>query len=93
MKVNLQNMSKYELESYEKQLLDQWSNRIALEVQIDRISSQRSQLLEVYKNLKNPKSIKNSKLCNAIKTLKYKLEELEDDLDDLIQDSYVTPND
>ncbi|MEB6666840.1 hypothetical protein MXM33_07315 [Acinetobacter vivianii] len=92
MKINLQDMSEYELEDYEQLLVSQWSNRIALEVQISRIRSQYSDLLEIYNNLKNPKSIQNLKLSTSIKSLKYKLEELEDDLDDLIQDSHITTN-
>lgn len=87
MKEILQSMTDQELKQYEQELLAQWTPRIAFEIQIDRLSSQRAELLEIYNKLKNPGGSNNLRLSNSIKSLKYNLESIEDDLDDLIQDS------
>ncbi|ENU93547.1 hypothetical protein F971_00805 [Acinetobacter vivianii] len=89
MKIILKTMTDNELKEHEQKLLAQWTRRIALEVQIDNFSSQRTELLEIYNNLKPPHSSKNERLINSIMTLKYKLEDLEDELNDIIQDSYI----
>lgn len=89
MKIILKTITDHELKEHEKKLLGQWTHRIALEVQIDKFSSQRTELLEIYNNLKIPDCSKNERLINSIMTLKYKLEDLEDELNDIIQDSYI----
>jgi hypothetical protein len=80
-------MTDQELKEYEQELLAQWTPRIALEIQIDRLNSQRAELLEIYNQLKSPADSNSLRLSYSIKSLKYKLESIEDDLDDLIQDS------
>lgn len=92
MKKILKKMSDQELKEYEQRLLDQWTPRIALEVQIDKLSSERTELVEVINNLSELKSLKNIRLVQSVINIKYKLENLEDKLDDLIQDSKLTFN-
>lgn len=86
MSKNLREMSNQQRIDYEQELLSQWTPRIALEIQIDSLSSQRTELLEIFYKLQNPSSPQNSKLINSIKQLKHKLEDIEDELDDLLQD-------
>lgn len=87
MNAQLEVMSDQELNKYEQELLTKWIPRVALEAQIDRLNSQRSELLEIYHKLKNPRHPQNTRLIHSIKSLKHKLEDFEDELDDLIQDS------
>lgn len=82
-------MTDHELKEHEQKLLAQWMHKIALEVQIDKFSSQSTELLEIYNDLKTPDCSKNERLINSIMNLKYKLEDLEDELNDVIQDSYI----
>lgn len=42
---------------------------------------------EIFNQLKNPDAPENERLKNSILSLKYKIEDLEDKLDDLIQDN------
>ena len=86
MKFDYEKMTDKELEEHEQYLLTQWTPRMAFEVQISRLSSRRAELLEIYNKLKDPSSSQNEKLVNSINSLKYKIEDLEDELDDLIQD-------
>lgn len=86
MSKNLCAMSNQQRIDYEQELLSQWSPRIALEIQIDILSSQRTELLEIFYKIQNPSSPQNSRLINSIKQLKHKLEDIEDELDDLLQD-------
>ena len=83
----LQAMSNEELESYEQSLLALWTPRIALENQIDRLSTEYTGQLEIFNKLKNPDAPENSRLKDSILSLKYRIEDLKDKLDDLIQNS------
>ena len=51
----LQAMSNEELESYEQSLLALWTPRIALENQIDRLSTEYKGQLEIFNKLKKPR--------------------------------------
>ncbi|HCA5151981.1 TPA: hypothetical protein MW187_003592 [Acinetobacter baumannii] len=86
MNKNLRTMSNHQLIEYEQELVNQWTHRISLEIQINSLSTQRNELLEIFYKLKNPSSPENSRLINSIKQLKDKLEDIEDELDDLLQD-------
>ena len=83
----LQAMSNEELESYEQSLLALWTPRIALENQIDRLSTERTGQLEIFNKLKNPDAPENSRLKDSILSLKYKIEDLEGKLDRLTQEN------
>ncbi len=80
-------MTDQELEEYEQSLLAQWTPKIALENQIDRLSTERTGQLEIFNKLKNPDAPENSRLKDSILSLKYRIEDLKDKLDDLIQNS------
>ena len=77
-------MTDQELEAYEQSLLAQWTPRMALENQIDRLSTERKGQLEIFRKLKNPNAPENSRLKDSIFSLKYKIEDLKNKLDDLI---------
>ena len=80
-------MTDQELEEYEQSLLAQWTPKIALENQIDRLSTEYTGQLEIFNKLKNPDAPENSRLKDSILSLKYRIEDLKDKLDDLIQNS------
>jgi hypothetical protein len=80
-------MTDQELAEYEQSLLAQWTPRIALENQIDRLSTEYTGQLEIFRKLKDPNALKNKRLKDSILSLKYKIEDLEDKLDDLIQNN------
>jgi hypothetical protein len=73
-------MTDQELEAYEQSLLAQWTPRIAFENQIDRLRTEHTAQLEIFKKLKNPNFPENSRLKNSILSLKYKIEDLESKL-------------
>ena len=77
-------MTDQELETYEQSLLAQWTPRMALENQIDRLSTERKGQLEIFRKLKNPNAPENSRLKDSIFSLKYKIDDLKNKLDDLI---------
>ena len=77
-------MTDQELETYEQSLLAQWTPRMALENQIDRLRTERKGQLEIFRKLKNPNAPENSRLKDSIFSLKYKIEDLKNKLDDLI---------
>ena len=76
-------MTDQELEEYEQSLLAQWTPRIALENQIDRLSTEHKGQLELFRKLKNPDKIENLRLKNSILSLKDKIEGLKNKLDSL----------
>ena len=76
-------MTDQELEEYEQSLLAQWTPRIALENQIDRLSTEHKGQLELFRKLKNPDKIENLRLKNSILSLKDKIEDLKNKLDSL----------
>jgi hypothetical protein len=78
-------MTDQELEEYEQSLLAQWTPKIALENQIDRLSTERIGQLEIFRKLKNPDAPENSSLKDSILSLKDRIKDLEDKLDDLIK--------
>ena len=63
-------MTDQELEAYEQSLLALWTPKIALENQIDRLSTEHIGQLEIFKKLKNPNAPENSRLKNSILSLK-----------------------
>ena len=76
-------MTNQELEEYEQSLLAQWTPRIALENQIDRLSTEHKGQLELFRKLKNPDKPENLRLKNSILSLKDKIEGLKNKLDSL----------
>ena len=76
-------MTDQELEEYEQSLLAQWTPRIALENQIDRLSTEHKGQLELFRKLKNPDKPENLRLKNSILSLKDKIEDLKNKLDSL----------
>ena len=76
-------MTDQELEEYEQSLLAQWTPRIAIENQIDRLSTEHKGQLELFRKLKNPDKIENLRLKNSILSLKDKIEGLKNKLDSL----------
>ena len=86
-KAELDAMSHQELKDYEQSLLALWTPRMAIESDIERLSTNRNELLEIFNQLKNPDAPENERLKNSTLSLKYKIEDLEDKLDDLIQDN------
>ena len=80
-------MTDQELEAYEQSLLALWTPKIALENQIDRLSTECTGQLEIFRKLKDPNALENKRLKDSILSLKYKIEDLEDKLDDLIQNN------
>ncbi|MDM1249482.1 hypothetical protein HX005_19185 [Acinetobacter sp. R933-2] len=89
----LASMSCEELKDYEQSLLALWTPRIALENDIERLRTHRSELLEIFKKLKHPGVPENERLKNSILSLNSKIEDLEDELDDLIQDERLNHTD
>ena len=89
-KAELAAMSCEELKDYEQSLLALWTPRMALESDIERLRTNRSELLEIFNQLKNPDVPENERLKNSILSLNSKIEDLEDELDDLIQDNYLS---
>lgn len=85
-KVDLETMSDQELKDYEQSLLALWTPRMALENQIDRLRTERTGQLQIFNRLKAPDAPINKRLKESILSLKYRIEDLEDELDDLIQD-------
>ena len=86
IKANLDAMNAQELKEYEEILLSLWTQRMALENQIDRLRTERTGQLQIFNRLKNPDAPINACLKESISSLKYRIEDLEDELDDLIQD-------
>jgi len=82
----LKTMNAQELTEYEESLLTLWTPRMALESQIDKLKEERKGQLQIFNNLKNPDAPINERLKESILSLKYRIENLEDELDDLIQD-------
>ena len=76
-------MTEQELEAYEQSLLALWSPRIALENQIDRLSTEYTGQLEIFRKLKNPNVPENKRLKDSILSLQYKIEGLKNELDNL----------
>ena len=89
----LSSMSCEELKDYEQSLLALWTPRMALESDIERLRTHRSELLEVFNQLKNPDAPINARLKESIISLKDRIEDLEDELDDLIQDERLNHTD
>ena len=77
-------MTNQELEAYEQSLLALWTPRIALENQIDRLSTECTGQLEIFRKLKNPDAPENKRLKDSILSLKYRIKDLENRLNDLI---------
>ena len=77
-------MTDQELEAYEQSLLALWTPRIALENQIDRLSTECTGQLEIFRKLKNPDAPENKRLKDSILSLKYRIKDLENRLNDLI---------
>jgi hypothetical protein len=86
-RAELAAMSCEELKDYEQSLLALWTPRMALESYIGKLRAYRKELLEIFKQLKNPDAPRNERLKNSILSLKDRIEDLEDELDDLIQDN------
>ena len=63
---------------------------MALESDIERLCTHRSELLEIFNQLKNPDVPENERLKNPILSLNSKIE---DELDDLIQDERLNHTD
>lgn len=82
----LKAMNAQELKEYEEILLSLWTPRMAIESQIDRLRTQRTGQLQIFNRLKAPDAPINKRLKESILSLKYRIEDLEDELDDLIQD-------
>ena len=92
-RAELAAMSCEELKDYEQSLLELWTPRMALENQIDRLRTERRGQLEIFNRLKNPDAPENERLKNSILSLNSKIEDLEDELDDLIQDERLNHTD
>ena len=92
-KAELDAMSHQGLKDYEQSLLALWTPRMAIESDIERLSTHHSELLEVFNQLKNPDAPKNSRLKDSILSLKYKIESLEGKLSDLIQENRLNSAD
>jgi hypothetical protein len=76
-------MTNQELEAYEQSLLALWTPRIALENQIDRLSTEYTGQLEIFRKLKTPNALENKRLKDSIFSLKDRIKKLENALDDL----------
>jgi hypothetical protein len=63
-------MTNQELEEYEQSFLAQWTPKIALENQIDRLSTECTGQLEIFRKLKNPDAPENKRLKDSILSLK-----------------------
>ena len=77
-------MTNQELEEYEQSLLAQWTPKIAIENQINRLSTECTGQLEIFRKLKNPDAPENKRLKDSILSLKYRIKDLENRLNDLI---------
>ena len=53
-RAELDAMSHQELKDYEQSLLALWTPRMAIESDIERLSTNRNELLEIFNQLKNP---------------------------------------
>ena len=78
-------MTNQELEEYEQSLLAQWTPRIALENQIDRLSTECKGQLEIFRKLRNPNAPENKRLKDSILSMKDRIKVLEDKLDLLVE--------
>ena len=76
-------MTNQELEEYEQSFLAQWTPKIAIENQINRLSTELTGQLEIFRKLKNPDSPENVRLKDSILALKHRIEDLEYKLNDL----------
>jgi len=83
IKAELIAMTNQELEEYEQSLLAQWTPQIALENQINRLSTEYIGQLEIFRKLKNPNAPENKRLIDSIFSLKNRIKKLENALDDL----------
>lgn len=72
-------MDQGELDSYEAELLTQFNEEIALELQIDRIQTEISELMEVIRACTNPEQ----RLIKNVRERTITLKELESDLREL----------
>ena len=61
-RAELEAMSNQDLKEYEQSLLALWTPQIALENQINRLSTELSAQLEIFNQLKNPDAPENSRL-------------------------------
>ena len=61
-RAELKAMSNQELKEYEQSLLALWTPKMALENQIDRLSTELTAQLEIFNQLKNPEAPINSRL-------------------------------
>ena len=86
-RAELKAMSNQDLKEYEQSLLALWTPQIALENQINRLSTELSAQLEIFNQLKNPDAPENSRLKNSIQSLKHRIENLESRLAEVLQDS------
>ena len=86
-RAELKAMSNQELKEYEQSLLALWTPKMALENKIDRLSTELTAQLEIFNQLKNPEAPINSRLKNSIQSLKHRIENLESQLAEVIQDS------
>ena len=78
-------MTDQELEAYEQSLLALWTPRIALENQIDRLSTECNGQLEIFRKLRNPNAPENKRLKDSILSMKDRIKVLEDKLDLLVE--------
>jgi hypothetical protein len=78
-------MTNQELEAYEQSLLALWTPRIALENQIDRLSTECKGQLEIFRKLRNPNAPENKRLKDSILSMKDRIKVLEDKLDLLVE--------
>lgn len=78
-------MTDQELEAYEQSLLALWTPRIALENQIDRLSTECKGQLEIFRKLRNPNAPENKRLKDSILSMKDRIKVLEDKLDLLVE--------
>jgi capsule polysaccharide export protein KpsE/RkpR len=69
-------MTDQELETYEQSLLAQWTPRMALENQIDRLSTELKGQLEIFNRLRTPDAPQNSRLKTSIQSLERRIENL-----------------
>ena len=86
-RAELKAMSNQELKEYQQSLLALCTPKMALENQIDRLSTELTAQLEIFNQLKNPEAPINSRLKNSIQSLKHRIENLESQLAEVIQDS------
>lgn len=72
-RAELEAMSNQDLKEYEQSLLALWTPQIALENQINRLSTELSAQLEIFNQLKNPDAPENSRLKNLFNLLNIEL--------------------